>query len=141
MTPRTIAVVTAGLRQPSSTRLLADRLAKAATAALEERGVAVKIDLLELREHALDLTNNLLTGFPSPRLGEVIDGVTRSAGLIAVTPIFTATYSGLFKTFFDVLEYGSLAGKPVMMGATGGSERHSLASSTACDRCSPTCAP
>lgn len=127
MTPRTISVVTAGLRQPSSTRLLADRLADATTIALEERGVAAKVDLIELREHAHDLTNNLLTGFPSKSLGDAIDGVVRSAGMIAVTPIFTATYNGLFKMFFDVLEHGSLAGKPVLMAATGGSERHSLA--------------
>jgi FMN reductase len=47
--------------------------------------------------------------------------------VIAVTPIFSASYSGLFKTFFDVLERGALAGKPVLIAATGGSERHSLA--------------
>lgn len=127
MTPRTISVVTAGLRQPSSTRLLADRLAAASVAALDQRGVDAKVDLIELREHAHDLTNNLLAGFPSKRLSDVIDSVVGSAGLIAVTPIFTATYSGLFKTFFDVLEHGTLAGKPVLMAATGGSERHSLA--------------
>lgn len=127
MTPRTVSVVTAGLRQPSSTRLLADRLAAATVTALQERGIDAKVDLIELRDHAHDITNNLLAGFPSKTLSDAIDGVVRSAGLVAVTPIFTATYSGLFKMFFDVLEHGSLAGKPVLMAATGGSERHSLA--------------
>ena len=47
--------------------------------------------------------------------------------LIAVTPIFAASYSGLFKTFFDVLEEDALAGKPVLLGATAGTARHSLA--------------
>ena len=44
-----------------------------------------------------------------------------------MSPIFSGSYSGLFKTFFDVLEPGLLAGKPVLMGATGGTARHSLA--------------
>ena len=47
--------------------------------------------------------------------------------LIAVSPIFSGSYSGLFKTFFDVLEPETLAGKPVLIGATGGTARHSLA--------------
>jgi FMN reductase len=43
-----------------------------------------------------------------------------------VTPIFNASYSGLFKTFFDVLEPGAIAGKPLLIAATAGSPRHSL---------------
>jgi FMN reductase len=127
MTTRTVAVVAAGLRKPSSTRLLADQLAAATERALRDRGIEPKIEVVELRDHAQDLANNLLTGFPSPALQAVSDGVLAADGLIAVTPIFTGSYSGLFKTFFDVLEDGSLAGKPVLLGATGGTERHSLA--------------
>ena len=48
-------------------------------------------------------------------------------GLIAVTPIFSASYSGLFKMFFDVIDRDGLAGKPSLLAATGGSTRHSLA--------------
>jgi FMN reductase len=123
MTARTIAVVTAGLSQPSSTRLLADRLAEATRAAL---GPETTVEVIELRDVAVDVTNNMLTGFPSPRLREAIDTVTRADGLIAVTPVFTASYSGLFKSFFDVLDKEALDGKPVLLAATGGTERHSL---------------
>ncbi|MFD4444510.1 FMN reductase [Nocardia sp. NPDC058519] len=123
MTTR-IAVVSAGLSQPSSTRLLADRLA-AATA--RELGGEVEQDFIDLRDHARDLADNLLTGFPAPSLRAAIDKVVTADGLIAVTPIFSASYSGLFKTFFDVLEPDSLAAMPVLVGATGGTERHSLA--------------
>ncbi|WP_410871190.1 FMN reductase [Nocardia sp. A7] len=119
-----IAVVSAGLSQPSSTRLLADRLA-AATA--RELGGEAELDFIDLRDHARDLADNLLTGFPAPALRAAIDKVVTADGLIAVTPIFSASYSGLFKTFFDVLEPDSLAGLPVLAGATGGTERHSLA--------------
>ncbi|MGH3519144.1 MAG: FMN reductase [Haloechinothrix sp.] len=125
MTARKVAVVSAGLNQPSSTRLLADRLAAATRQALG--GEAVEVDVIELRDHAHDLANNLVTGFPTGNLREAIDIVAQADGLIAVTPIFTASYSGLFKSFFDVLEPDSLAGTPVLIGATGGTARHSLA--------------
>jgi FMN reductase len=122
-----IAVVAAGLSQPSSTRLLADRLASATGAALTASGADVAFDVVEVREHARDLADNLLTGFAPGGLRATIDTVTGADGLIAVTPIFNASYSGLFKTFFDVLEPDALAGMPVLLGATGGSARHSLA--------------
>jgi len=124
---RSLVVVSAGLSQPSTTRLLADRLSAAVDRHLRDAGIEPTIQFIELRDHAQDLTNNLLTGFPSPRLQAAIDGVLRADGLIAVTPIFSASYSGLFKTFFDVLERDDLAGKPVLIAATGGTPRHSLA--------------
>ncbi len=127
MSTRTLAVVSAGLSVPSSTRLLADRLAAASVAALEGRGVDATVQVVELREHARDLADNLLTGFPNASLRDAVDAVIGADALIAVTPIFSASYSGLFKTFFDVLDKDSLTGKPVLMGATAGTARHSLA--------------
>lgn len=124
---RTIAVVTAGLSQPSSTRMLADRLAASAVADLDRRGLRARVQTVELRDIARDITNNLVAGFPSPALGDAIRTVTSADGLIAVTPVFNASYSGLFKSFIDILDPDSLAGLPVLIGATGGSERHSLA--------------
>lgn len=122
-----IVVLTAGLRQPSSSRLLADRLASATDSALEERGLQPDVEIVELREYARDLTNHLLTGFPATRLSDLIERVVESDALIAVSPIFSGSYSGLFKTFFDVLEPEVLVGKLVLIGATGGTARHSLA--------------
>lgn len=117
-----IVVITAGLRQPSSSRLLADRLAAATAGQLPD----ADIQTVELREYARDLTNHLLTGFPSGRLSQLIEDVAAADALIAVSPIFSGSYSGLFKMFFDVLEPELLAGKPVLIGATGGTARHSL---------------
>jgi len=117
-----VVVVSAGLSVPSSTRLLADRIAAATAQALEDAEVVH----VELRDLAHDLTDNLLTGFPGPRLAEAVEAVRRADGLVAVTPVFSASYSGLFKTFFDVLEPGILDGKPVLVAATAGTARHSL---------------
>jgi len=121
-----IVVVSAGLSNPSSTRLLADMLADASASAVEARGVDVEVQHVELRGLAHALTDHLLTGFPSAELAATIDAVRRADGLIAVTPVFSASYSGLFKTFFDVLEPGVLDGKPLLAAATAGTARHSL---------------
>jgi FMN reductase len=122
-----IAVVSAGLSVPSSTRLLADRLAAATATALRGAGIEPEVQVVELREHARDLADHLVTGFPNADLRPALDAVAGADGLIAVTPIFAASYSGLFKTFFDVLDEGTLRGKPVLLGATAGTARHSLA--------------
>ncbi|MEU6048100.1 FMN reductase [Streptomyces griseus] len=131
--PLRVVAVSAGLSQPSSTRLLADRLA----AATRERLVAerdrndrddrdVEVRVIELRDLAVDIANHLVSGFPSAGLREAIDAVTEADGLIAVTPVFTASYSGLFKSFFDLIDPTALTGKPVVIAATGGTARHSL---------------
>jgi len=122
-----IAVIAAGLSQPSSTRLLADRLTEATVSDLRDRGVKAEVTVIELRDLAHDVTNNLLTGFPSTKLTDAIAAVTGADGLIAVTPIFTTSYSGLFKSFIDILDPQSLTDLPVLLGATGGTDRHSLA--------------
>jgi FMN reductase len=124
---RTIAVVSGGLSNPSATRLLADRLTEATVGALRSRGDDTTVEVVELRAHARDLADNLVTGFPNQALRAAVDTVTGADGLIAVTPIFSASYSGLFKTFFDVLDKDALIGKPVLLGATAGTARHSLA--------------
>jgi FMN reductase len=127
MKQRTLVVVSAGLSQPSSTRLLADQLSAAAVAAAGERDVDLGVTVVELRDLAHDIADHLLTGFPPAGLKRALDTVAAADALIAVTPIFSASYSGLFKSFFDVLEQDALADKPVLIAATAGTARHSLA--------------
>ncbi|MFF5436536.1 FMN reductase [Streptomyces achromogenes] len=121
-----LVAVSAGLSTPSSTRLLADRLAESARADLAAEGHDVRTEVIELRELAVAVANHLVTGFPPPRLASAIDAVTGAHGLIAVTPVFTASYSGLFKSFFDLVDPDALTGTPVLIAATGGTARHSL---------------
>lgn len=121
-----LVVVSAGLSTPSSTRLLADRLAAATAERLRERTDDVSVTTIELRELAHALTDQLLTGFPTPELAAAQSAVRDADGLIVVTPVFSASYSGLFKTFVDLLEVGALDGTPVVVAATAGTPRHSL---------------
>jgi FMN reductase len=125
--PLSVVAVSAGLGTPSATRLLTDRLAEATAGHLTGRGRAPQVTVIELRELATDIAAALVTGFPGARLRTALEAVAAAHGLIAVTPIFSASYSGLFKSFFDVVDNTALAGTPVLIAATGGTPRHSLA--------------
>lgn len=125
---RRIVVISAGLSQPSSTRLLADQLADATRSAVGGRGESLDVEFVELRELAVEMAQAMVSGnIPTPGLEAVRRQLAKADGLIAVTPIFTASYSGLFKMFFDLLDKDSLSGTPVLIAATAGTPRHSLA--------------
>jgi FMN reductase len=118
-----IVAISSGLSDPSTTRMLADRLAES----VKRQYGDADVEVVSLRELAHDITDASLTGFASPRLQAAIDQVVAADGLIAVTPIFKASYPGLFKSFIDALDADALIGKPVLLAATGGTARHSLA--------------
>ncbi|MET8569911.1 CE1759 family FMN reductase [Streptomyces sp. NPDC004783] len=121
-----LVTLSSGLRQPSSTRLLADRLEAAVRAELEAGGRAVDSTVLELRPLGHDIMDAMFAGFPSEQLEAVFGTLGAANAVIAVTPAFNASFSGLFKSFFDVLPEETLSDMPVLIGATGGTERHSL---------------
>lgn len=123
---RTVVVISAGLGVPSSTRMLADQMAADVQARLEAMGITARLDVIDLRDYATGIANNMVTGYAGQDLAGVIRRVEAADAMIAVTPTFSASYSGLFKSFFDVLDPKFLDGMPVFFGATGGSPRHSL---------------
>ena len=82
--------------------------------------------VVDLREHAHAITDALLTGFPTGDLRDALAAVTGADALVVVTPTFQGSYSGLFKSFLDLVEAGTLRGVPVLLAATGGTARHSL---------------
>ncbi len=121
-----LAIITGGLRDPSSTRLLADRLEASVRTALAARDASAEASFVELRPLGRAIMDAMLTGFATPPLEEAFETVADADGVIAVTPAFNASFSGLFKCFFDVLPEETLSDMPVLIGATGGTERHSL---------------
>lgn len=125
--PLNLVVVSAGTSVPSSTRMLADQLTDATHGSLARHNRDVHVTMLEVRELAHEVVDATFTRFPGEKLRQAIDEIARADGVIAVTPTYNQSYSGLFKSLFDVIEPGTLAGVPVALGATGGTARHSLA--------------
>ncbi|MFS0885926.1 CE1759 family FMN reductase [Aeromicrobium sp. 179-A 4D2 NHS] len=117
-----IVALSAGVGEPSTTRMLADRLAAASGAALG----GASVEVVNLRDFAHEITDAALTGFAAPRLQHVYDQVGEADALVVVVPTFKASYPGLFKSFMDALDNEALIGKVVLLGATGGTARHSL---------------
>lgn len=124
---RSLVVVTAGLSTPSSTRALADALSQAVCSQVGARGEGVETTMIELRELATELAEAMTNwGATTPRLDEAKRALSTASALIAVTPIFQGSYSGLFKLFFDTLDPHALEHLPTAIAATGGSSRHAL---------------
>lgn len=122
-----VVVVSAGVNTPSSTRLLAERIGHCVGDRLRVRDVAVDLTFVDVREIGMDVTSAIVNaGRRSTALEEANAALARADAVIAVTPVFAGSYSGLFKSFFDVLDPEVLRGTPVLIAATGGSERHSL---------------
>lgn len=121
-----VVVISGGLGSPSSTRVLSDDIVARLRESLALKGENLEATVVELRELAHPITDALLTGFPTGELAKVIEKVAEADALVVVSPTFSASISGLVKSFFDILETGTLTGKPVLMAATGGTERHSL---------------
>src|SRR3546814_15045082 len=121
-----IAVVTAGLSQPSSSRLLADQLSAAAARSLEARGQSVAVDVIELRPLAHDLADKMLTGFAAGELEKALATVSDADADIAVSPVFPASYSGLVTLFFRPNQKDAPGGTPAAVRTTSGAARHPL---------------
>ncbi|AQP45825.1 CE1759 family FMN reductase [Tessaracoccus flavus] len=120
-----IVVISGGLGTPSSTRVLGDLIVARLREELAGDG-DLEVSVAELRELAHPIVDAMLTGFPTGELARVVDDVADADALVVVSPTFSASMSGLVKSFFDILEPDTLRGKPVLMAATGGTERHSL---------------
>lgn len=121
-----VTIVSGGLREPSSTRLLAGRLDEALRTELEQAGATVEATILELRPLGRSVMDAMITGVVPSQLQDAFDTIADADAVVAVTPAFNVSYSGLFKSFFDVLPEQTLDGMPVLIAATGGTERHSL---------------
>ena len=124
--PFELVVVSAGTGDPSSTRLLADRTAERTVALAASRGEQVRLRVIELRELAADISTALVSQLVTPKLQRAITALREADGIIAATPVYKAGPSGLFTSFFGVLDNDLLIAKPVVLAATAGTARHAL---------------
>lgn len=124
--PLQVAVISGGTSNPSSTRMLADQMTSRLLRLASERGVVLRIKVIELRDLASELAPAFVAQHVGPKLSEAIDTLAETDAVIAATPIYKAGVSGLFKSFIDVLDNDLLIAKPVALLATAGTARHAL---------------
>jgi FMN reductase len=124
--PSTLVVVTAGTSDPSSTRMLADQIAHRAAGLAGRRGHQVTTRVIDLRELATEITTAMVSQLAGPRLQQAIAALGEADGIVASTPVYAAGASGLFTSFFQVLDSDLLIAKPVVLAATAGTARHAL---------------
>lgn len=121
-----LVVISAGVSEPSSTRLLADRIAQKSIDLLREAGTPAAVGVIELGPLAVDIARAIVSGFPGERLQKAIERLAAADAVIASTPVYKAGISGLFKSFADVLDNDLLIAKPVVLAATAGTSRHAM---------------
>ena len=126
MTTFRVVIVNAGVSDPSSTRLLADRAAQRIGTVAGERGHAVTIEAINLREVLPELAGALASQHMGPRFTAAIETLRTADAIVAATPVYKAGASGLFTSFFQVLDNDLLIGTPVILAATAGTARHAL---------------
>jgi FMN reductase len=123
---RHLVIVSAGTSRPSTTRMLADRIAAASIERLQELDVAAAVDAVEVAPIAVDVARSSVSGVPSAELQAAIEKIAAADAVVAAAPVYKAGISGLFKSFVDVLDDDLLIAKPVVLAATAGSSRHAL---------------
>ena len=121
-----LVLVSAGTSDPSSTRLLADRTADRVRELAARHGHEVTVGAIELREIAADVSTALVSQLVTPKLRQAIAALGEADGIIAAAPVYKAGPSGLFTSFFQVLDNDLLIAKPVVLAATAGTARHAL---------------
>ncbi|RZQ62422.1 CE1759 family FMN reductase [Amycolatopsis suaedae] len=121
-----LVVVTAGTGDPSSTRMLADRVAQRVGAIADKRGEPVRVRVIDLREIAGEITTALVSQLTGPKLAKAVEALGAADGIVVSTPVYKAGPSGLFTSFFQVLDNDLLIAKPVVLAATAGTARHAL---------------
>jgi FMN reductase len=124
--PLRLVVVSGGTSDPSTTRMLADRIAQRVITLAAEREDTVSVQVVDLRELATEITTAMVSQLVGPKLQKAVTALGEADGIVASTPVYKAGASGLFTSFFQVLDNDLLIAKPTVLAATAGTARHAL---------------
>lgn len=119
--PLRLVAVSGGLQRPSKAAALAEHLMD-----LMARAVPATQRLVELGQLAPQLAGAVWRAQLPGSVERELAAVEQADVLVVATPVFRGAYTGLFKHFFDFIHQDALVDKPVLLAATGGSERHAL---------------
>lgn len=121
-----LVIITGGGSRHSSSALMGEKLRQATLAHLPQEGQNLTHSTFHLGNYTYDLADYLSDGFPGDELAALLEAVRSADALIVITPVFKASYSGLFKLFWDITEDGDIENTPTLLAAVGGTGRHSL---------------
>ena len=126
-----VTVVNGSYNTNSTTGRLADAIVQALLEQCAPHEVALEVTTVTLIELAADMFARLTSDWSAQSTSHALQGamasVTNADLLLVASPIYKASYTGLFKVFFDLLGPNSLREKPVLVCASGGSDEHRLA--------------
>ena len=122
-----IVAVSGSLHSPSKTTVLAAELLAAFADSLGSSGaVEVETHLIEISDVGREFSGALTRDELKPLAADAIRRIESATLLIVASPVYRASFTGLFKHVFDFVGQYSLIDKPVLLAATGGSDRHAL---------------
>lgn len=121
-----IVVVNGSLSETSSSTSLAKRIVERVEQLRPAQAEVPKVEWVNLRPLGHSLVDTLYTGVAPPNVRAAYQTLAEADLVVAVTPTYQASMSGLFKLFWDLIPDGELRGKPVLLAATGGTGRHGL---------------
>lgn len=121
-----VVVISAGVSDPSSTRLLADRIAQKTVDTLRASDLDATVTVIDLAPIAVEIAQSIVSGIPKDKVQTAIERLAAADVIVASTPVYKAAISGLFKSFIDLVDNDLLVAKPVVLAATGGTARHAM---------------
>lgn len=124
--PLSLIIVNAGVSEPSSTGMLANRMAKGVQKHAGDSATEVAVTVIELRDLLPEVPAAISSQLLGPGFTRAVEALADADGIIASAPVYKAGPSGLFTSFFQVLDNDLLIGKPVALAATAGTARHAL---------------
>lgn len=126
MTVLNVVAVAGSSYRPSRTLVLAEELLEQLSERLTEDGRQVKSQLIELGSIARAVGGALQRSELPPEVEAQVQAIENADLLIVASPVYRGSYPGLLKHLFDLVEMNALIDTPVLLAATGGSERHAL---------------
>jgi FMN reductase len=116
-----IVGVTGSLQAPSKTITLVEAI----TADLAQR-LSGGVQLIKVNELGPSFAGALSRSEVSSEVEAALGAIETADVLVVASPVYRASFTGLFKHLFDFVDQYSLVDTPVLLAATGGSERHAL---------------
>ncbi|MGJ0452098.1 MAG: FMN reductase [Methylocystis sp.] len=121
MSKLNVVAVSGGLSKPSKSAVLASAIVDQIA-----RIVPVETTYIEVSSLLADLPAVSSASHAPSAVIKAIQAIETADALVVSTPVYRASYTGLFKHLFDLVHYEALIDKPILLAATGGSERHAL---------------